>query len=269
VAGLALVCLFYPFFMTSMFLKKSDSPIVGSTLRRLSLTSFSLGVAAYVITVIFSGARVQEQILSSVAQVVPLAVGALLLWKTLRMLPPQGGETRTDLLRMLVRHLALGLFVGLSISEMERFWLPVLIAGMGTAFLSGHWYCGWICPVNTTASLVAQGGGPAKRGITSVIARFLQNKAVKVAWLVVLGAIFASCLLLGIRIKLFASISLAGIMASLLLPSATWCRNLCPWMAVMKLTEALPPLAAMRPPCHGCEACFKACRQRVRPERKS
>lgn len=173
--------------------------------------------------------------------------------------------------RTVIRICFFGLFIGLAVTGSERFWLPILIGGIGTAFLFGHWYCAWVCPVNTVAGKIGTPVLGIKSDKNHGLARFFRNKWVKSLWLTALVSVFILCLIFDIRVKLFVLITLLGVVCSIVLPSAFWCRNLCPWMVIMELKKRVPFLETLNyhPPCHGCVVCFNSCRGRVKGPRST
>jgi len=146
-----------------------------------------------------------------------------------------------------IRILALSLFAILVLFRRERFWAPLLLVGIFTSLAFGRWYCMWICPVNCAAALpkaLAVRRKSAQRKFQAP--SLFQRSWFPRAWLAILCILFAACLAIGMRIRLFVWISLLGTLFSLAFPSGGWCGTLCPWSQAMGLLARLFPRSMNR-----------------------
>jgi ferredoxin-type protein NapH len=111
---------------------------------------------------------------------------------------------------------------------MERFWVPVLLSGIGTSFFWGRWYCAWVCPVKS-----------ASQGLVHFTPKIkpVKNVLFAIVWFSLLLAVFLTCLVFGVRVRLFVWISGIGIAFSILFSMGTWCGSLCPWGFIMRWTN--------------------------------
>jgi hypothetical protein len=99
------------------------------------------------------------------------------------------------MMRRLVRWLSAATLALLAMLGLERFWLPVLLAGLlGSRYL-GRWYCSWCCPV---ASAVACAGKRRKPASGRTPVRGPVSRALPIAWFGLLAAVFTACLFLGL-----------------------------------------------------------------------
>lgn len=153
--------------------------------------------------------------------------------------------------RSLSRFMAVLVLGILFVWGLERFYLPLLLSGLILSPFLGHWYCAWICPVNT---FQRREGRPRKTRVPEWILR---------SWFIMLVVIFVSSLVLGLRIRLFMFLTLLGVFLAVCMPGLSWCRLLCPWMNAIRLVSSLGPVKSKRKrwPCHGCKTCFASCSQ--------
>lgn len=87
IAGLSLVGMFYPFFLTNIHAVLSDSPAsaLSFSLQRFALLGFSTGLGGYLTTILLCGVAANTQILSVLGLIFPPVMGVFLLVKTLQI----------------------------------------------------------------------------------------------------------------------------------------------------------------------------------------
>jgi len=133
---------------------------------------------------------------------------------------------------LVIRATSLILFLILAILDLERFWLPVLLTALLSAWLPKRWYCAWVCPV--TGCNACWRRFVPKRFIQTPKLRLKAYPLLNGIWLALLAAIFLLCLILEKRIKLFVLITLLGSLISILGAKTNWCAHWCPWGQIMK-----------------------------------
>jgi polyferredoxin len=143
-----------------------------------------------------------------------------------------GRTWATKVLGWCVRIASLGVFLILLITGNERFWLPLLLAGIFTGPFLRRWYCRFVCPVSCVAACARS---IRRRDKAAPPTRFTRGKKTsRAVWLALLALAFLVCLILGLRVRLFAWISAAGIAFAIFAAQGFWCGYFCPWGAAMQ-----------------------------------
>lgn len=102
-------------------------------------------------------------------------------------------------LRRSIQIILLALFIFLVIQSKPQIWMLIFLAGLVGALWWGRFYCGWLCPINTTMEIVDviyDKMGLKRRPVPA----WVKNKWVRVTMIAVFVATILSVLLTDIKL---------------------------------------------------------------------
>jgi len=118
-------------------------------------------------------------------------------------------------------------FLALATLGLERFWLPILLVGIGSVPFWGRWYCRCICPSSRLGCL----GRRPRGGIRAPMGK----RWLPLVWWATLFLLFVVSLVLGLRPRLFVGLTVVGGIFGFLSSPGRWCGSWCPWGRLMTL----------------------------------
>ena len=139
-------------------------------------------------------------------------------------------------------------------------WLVIFVGSVILALLSGRFYCGWICPINTLIGNISK--VKKRLGIKEFyIPRFLKKPLFRNLVLIIFIITFIFVIISGKKLPVLPFLFLMGIALTLFFPESMWHRYLCPYGSILGMTgsKAKRYLKIDSGKCIQCGICARAC----------
>lgn len=157
----------------------------------------------------------------------------------------------------------LTIFLVLMFTNKAQIWMFFLFLSIALAAFFGRYYCGWICPINTTLRVGNFFGrilGTQKKGVP----KFFKSKGLRVTIFVIFSGALAYTIytmMTGQKFPLPIIIIGLGIIFTIFINENTWHRYLCPWGILLSFTAKFSKrgLSVSRNSCISCSKCYNNC----------
>lgn len=162
--------------------------------------------------------------------------------------------------RKLIRGLFLLLFLGLLAMGRIKIWMGLFLMGMAGAFISGRFYCGWICPTLTVTEALDR--YYEKRGIRRPGApEWVKRPVIRIFALAALVMLMVFTLRSGKDIPVLAVSTFLGIALSFFFKADLWHRYLCPYGILLSMPARFQRkfMKVKEEGCVQCARCVKIC----------
>lgn len=144
-----------------------------------------------------------------------------------------------------------------------QIWMAFLFLSIGLAAFFGRYYCGWICPINTTirvGNFLGKLFGTQKKGVP----KFFKSKGLRVTILVVFLGVLGYTIytmMNGQKFPLPVIIIGLGVIFTIFINENTWHRYLCPWGILLSFTAKFSKkgLNVNQNGCISCKKCYNSC----------
>lgn len=162
--------------------------------------------------------------------------------------------------RRLVQALFLAIFIFLMIIGKQQVWFLFFLIGILGALLWGRFYCGWLCPINTSMDIVDK--IYKKLDIKRrEVPKWAKNPWVRRIMLLLFFATIIAMVTSGQKIPVLLILTIMGVVLSLFFVPAFWHRYLCPYGTILNLTgnKARKHYYIQQENCTRCNKCRRAC----------
>lgn len=136
----------------------------------------------------------------------------------------------------------------------------IFLGGTIGAILFGRFYCGWLCPINTTID-----------GINNIckknkikrkqVPKWLKHPSIRYIILIIFIGIMIFTIKTGQKIPILAILVALGALLSMIFVPSLWHRYLCPYGVLLSITSSLAKIywQVDQNVCNKCGMCKKVC----------
>ncbi|HKL58768.1 MAG TPA: 4Fe-4S binding protein [Sphaerochaeta sp.] len=159
-----------------------------------------------------------------------------------------------------IQILFLALFVVLAVVGKIQIWMGIFVVSALASLVFSRFYCGWLCPINTTLKPVTW--AKKKLHIKSFkVPNFLKRTWVRIFMLVLFLGVLAFTLRTGKKLPVLPISVALGFVLTLFFPEELWHRYLCPYGAILSLPsrKAKFGMKIDQEKCISCGKCMKVC----------
>ncbi len=159
-----------------------------------------------------------------------------------------------------IQILFLALFVVLAVVGKIQIWMGIFVLSALASLVFSRFYCGWICPINTTLKPVTW--AKKKLHVKSFkVPALLKNPWIRIGMLVLFLGILLVTIRTGKKLPVLPTSVALGFALTLFFPEELWHRYLCPYGSILSLPsrKAKYGMKIGQEICISCGKCMKAC----------
>lgn len=165
--------------------------------------------------------------------------------------------------RLVSQIIFFAIFLVLMVLNKAQIWMALIFTSILLAAFFGRYYCGWICPINTTLRL-GNAVGKALKSQKSYIPKSTQLKSTRrliTGFFIAALAYTVYTISIGDKFPLPVIIISLGFVSTVFINEQTWHRYLCPWGILFSLTAKFSKRGMKVIPsgCVACSKCIDAC----------
>jgi len=152
------------------------------------------------------------------------------------------------------------IFIFLAFAGKTQLWLGIFGIGVLISIIWGRFYCGWMCPINTVLKLKNWIYNRLNLNVWKT-PNFLKHYWLRWFMLLFLIATMVISRRNDIQLNMLLYLLIAGYILSLFFDEELWHKYLCPYGAILSLTDKVNNKKMMinQQKCETCGLCMKAC----------